>query len=33
MAEAEEVAAGRFGGRSLFVRMLERLAYSLRKWL
>jgi len=32
-AEAEEVTAERFGGRSLFTRLLERLAYGLRKWL
>jgi cardiolipin synthase len=33
MAEAEEVTSDRFGRRSPFVRLLERLAYGLRKWL
>jgi cardiolipin synthase len=33
MADAEELTRDRFERRSLFERLLERLAYSLRKWL
>jgi cardiolipin synthase len=33
IADAEEVTAETFGHRSPFVRLLERLAYGLRKWL
>ena len=33
MAEAEELTRERFERRSPFDRLLERLAYSLRKWL
>jgi cardiolipin synthase len=33
MADAEELTRDRFERRTLFERLLERLAYSLRKWL
>jgi hypothetical protein len=33
MAASEELTAAVFAKRSWFVRLLERLAYSLRRWL
>ncbi len=33
MSRAEEVTADQFATRSLFTRLMERLAYGLRKWL
>jgi hypothetical protein len=33
MAAAEELTRDTFGQRPLLVRLLERIAYSFRKWL